>query len=73
MTGQTLSPTVCDMKTATLTKRDIAALQRAVDILNEKAPGNSPLYETLVNEGCQPSTACGTLNDIIATVEKMKP
>ena len=51
----------------TFTKRELAALERAVEILNAKTAIDSELYEKLVDDGCQPSTAAATLLDIIAT------
>jgi hypothetical protein len=53
------------------TKAEIKALQRAMDIINAKTPTGSDAYENLVEAGCQPSTAAGTIGDILAFVERV--
>ena len=55
----------------TFTKRELAALERAVEILNAKTEIDSELYEKLVDDGCQPSTAAATLLDIIASCRNL--
>ena len=58
-------------------KRDILILEKAVNVLeriyfNEKDPNAPHRYEDAIDGGVQPSTAQGSLWDVIAHCEKIR-
>lgn len=61
------------MKTKiTLTDRDLAVLERAANIINDKTQIDSETYDLLLDHGCQPSSVAAMLWDIIVTCRILK-